>query len=141
MSCNNCNVDTKKNELKKFIDSIEDREHLHSYLIQTLHKAQGIYGYLPEDTIKFIADELGLKVPRVWSVVTFYHYFKLKPSGKHIISVCLGTACYVKGAESVLNAIKTELGIVEGETTKDKMFTLFGMRCVGACGRPVCASL
>jgi NADH:ubiquinone oxidoreductase subunit E len=103
-------------------------------LIPVLHCAQGIYGYLPEVALKRIA--LGLKKPysEVAGVVSFYSFFSTVPRGKHVIRVCLGTACYVRGGLEVLEAIKDKLGIDVGETTEDRMFSLEVARCFGACG-------
>ncbi|MHC5102081.1 MAG: NADH-quinone oxidoreductase subunit NuoE, partial [Planctomycetota bacterium] len=104
------------------------------YLIAVLHKAQALYGYLPQDVMDQVADKMQIPTAHIWGVATFYHYFNLKPVGKNIVSVCMGTACYVKGADKVLEALKRELGIKVGETTEDKLFTLQEARCLGACG-------
>ncbi len=103
-------------------------------LINILHKTQEHFGYLPAEVQQVVADCLGIPVGRVYGVVSFYSFFTMKPKGKYAISVCLGTACYVKGAEKVLDALKSELGISEGEVTEDGKFSLDVLRCVGACG-------
>jgi NADH-quinone oxidoreductase subunit E len=121
-------------ELKDYIDSKKDKAHGESYLIDILHKAQGLYGYLKKDVMDFIAEEMNVPTAHIWGVATFYHYFNLKPIGKYVISVCMGTACYVKGATDVLDAIKKELKVKVGDTTSDGMFTLQEARCLGACG-------
>jgi NADH:ubiquinone oxidoreductase subunit E len=121
-------------ELKSYIESHRDIEHPDSYLIAILHKAQELFGYLENSVMDFVAHEMDIPTAHIWGVATFYHYFNLHPVGKHIISVCLGTACYVNGANAVLQAIREELGIDIGETTGDKMFTLHEARCLGACG-------
>lgn len=121
-------------ELKKYIDTKKGKDHEESYLIDILHKAQGLYGYLTKDVMDFIAEEMSIPTAHIWGVATFYHYFNLKPIGKYVISVCLGTACYVKGAGAVLDAIKKELNVKVGDTTKDGLFTLQEARCLGACG-------
>ena len=121
-------------ELKEFMQECKHKEHPESHLIAILHKAQELHGYLDNEVMDEIALEMNIPTAHIWGVATFYHYFNLKPRGKHSISVCLGTACYVKGAEDILNTIKDELGIDFGETTEDKLFTLLEARCLGACG-------
>lgn len=118
----------------EFICEVKQGERIDSHLIATLHKVQKLYGYLRKDILRVVADELDVSFSRVWGVATFYHYFKLKPVGEHEIFVCMGTACYVKGADRVFTALKEELGVEDGETTEDKFFTLKGTRCLGACG-------
>ncbi|HPS56282.1 MAG TPA: NAD(P)H-dependent oxidoreductase subunit E [Sedimentisphaerales bacterium] len=126
--------DKKMTELKAYIASVKNRGRTDSHLIAVLHKAQEIYSYLPESVMDEIAHEMKVPTAHIWGVATFYHYFKLKAPGKHIISACLGTACYVKGAAQVLDAIKNELGIEEGGITEDGLFSLQPARCLGACG-------
>jgi NADH:ubiquinone oxidoreductase subunit E len=121
-------------ELKNYIESKKGKDHEEAYLIDILHKAQGLYGYLKRDVMDFIADEMNIPTAHIWGVATFYHYFNLKPIGKYVISVCMGTACYVKGAGDVLDAIKKELNLKVGDTTEDGLFTLQEARCLGACG-------
>jgi len=116
--------DNLMNELREYIKDRKSLEHSDSYLIDILHKAQGLYGYLTREVMDLIAVEMSIPTAHIWGVATFYHYFNLKPVGKYVISVCMGTACYVKGAGDVLDAIKKELGIEIGETTKDGIFTL-----------------
>ena len=127
-------MDEKQKELKNYIAQYLKKEDGDSYLIAVLHKAQVLYGYLPRETMEFISEEMNVPSSAIWGVATFYHYFNLVPRGKYVISVCLGTACYVKGAAEIMGAIKEELGIKEGETTKDMLFTLQEARCLGACG-------
>ncbi len=103
-------------------------------LIPVLQIAQGIYGYLPEDVLKRIALSMGKSFSEVAGVVGFYAFFSTQPRGKHVIRVCLGTACYVRGGKQVLEAMRKELGIEVGETTKDGTFSLEVARCFGACG-------
>jgi NADH-quinone oxidoreductase E subunit len=126
--------DTKRQELKDFISEYMQKDNPSSYLIAVLHKAQELYGYLARETMEFISETMNVPAANIWGVATFYHYFNLTPRGKYTISVCLGTACYVKGAGEVMEALKEELGIKEGETTKDMTFTLQEARCLGACG-------
>lgn len=103
-------------------------------LMLVLHEAQHIYGYLPAEVQKEIADGLNIPLSEVYGVATFYSQFTLTPKGKHQISVCLGTACYVKGADKVLEAIEHELHIKCGGCTPDKKFSIDSCRCVGMCG-------
>ena len=124
----------KLDQLSAFMDEVSQKEYAESYLIAVLHKAQALYGYLPQDVMDQVADKMQIPTAHIWGVATFYHYFNLKPVGKNIVSVCMGTACYVKGADKVLEALKRELGIQVGETTEDKLFTLQEARCLGACG-------
>ena len=103
-------------------------------LINILHETQKTFGYLPHEVQVLVAKKLGIPVNRVNGVVSFYTFFTEKPKGKHIVSVCLGTACYVRGAEKVLDEAKKVLGIEVGQTTPDGIFSLDSLRCVGACG-------
>jgi NADH-quinone oxidoreductase subunit E/NADP-reducing hydrogenase subunit HndA len=103
-------------------------------LINVLHKTQGEFGYLPEEVQREIAKNLGIPVAKVYGVVTFYSFFTMTPKGKHAISVCMGTACYVRDAEKVVDEVKKQLGINVGEVTADGKFSLDCLRCVGACG-------
>jgi NADH:ubiquinone oxidoreductase subunit E len=103
-------------------------------LMPTLQEAQKIFGCIPLNVQKIIAKELNESVAKINGVVTFYSQFSLTPKGKNTISVCLGTACYVKGAQGLLDAFEDELGIKNGETTKDGEYTLEATRCIGACG-------
>ncbi len=103
-------------------------------LINILHKVQGEFGYLPEEVQEVVAETLDIPVAKVYGVVSFYTFFTMKPKGKHPISVCMGTACYVRGAEKVVDELKKQLGINVGETTADGMYSLDCLRCVGACG-------
>jgi len=99
-----------------------------------LHKAQELFGYLEDDLLLFIAYKLKLPASRVYGVATFYHFFTLKPKGKHTCVVCMGTACYVRGAAKVLAAIEEQARIKSGETTPDNEVSLLTARCIGACG-------
>lgn len=103
-------------------------------LINILHESQHLLGYLPEEVQRIIAHKLNIPVSKVYGVVTFYAFFTMTPKGKYPISVCLGTACYVRGSEKLLDEIKRILGIEVGETTPDGKFSLDCLRCVGACG-------
>lgn len=118
-------------ELDVFIDSLETKK---GSLISVLHKAQGIFGYLPREIQEYVAEKLNESLANVYGVVSFYSFFTMVPKGEHAVSVCMGTACYVRGAEKVLDEIKRELGIGVGETTTDGLFSIDALRCVGACG-------
>jgi NADH:ubiquinone oxidoreductase subunit E len=117
-------------ELKKII---EEKKKLQNPLIEILHKAQELFGYLPMEVQVFIANEMDIPVSKIFGVVTFYNAFTMKPRGKYVINVCEGTACFVKGAKRLISMISDELGIQMGETTPDKKFTMTSVRCVGAC--------
>jgi NADH-quinone oxidoreductase subunit E/NADP-reducing hydrogenase subunit HndA len=103
-------------------------------LINVLHKAQGIFGYLPAEVQEVVAREMRVSVAKVYGVVTFYSFFTMTPKGRHPISICTGTACYVRGAEKVLDEFKKRLNIKVGETSPDGKYSLSCLRCVGACG-------
>ena len=103
-------------------------------LINILHSTQEHFGYLPAEVQEVIAAETGIPVAKIYGVVTFYSFFTMTPKGKHPISICMGTACYVRGAEKVLDEFKKVLGLQVGQTTKDGKFSLSSLRCVGACG-------
>lgn len=124
-------LDAKKlNELDGYIETIEDKE---GHLIAILHRAQSLFGYLPKELQVYIAKKTGVATAKIYGVVTFYSFFTMKPRGKHTISCCMGTACFVKGAERILEAIKDELGIEIGQMTDDGMFMLEQVHCLGAC--------
>ncbi|HPT13557.1 MAG TPA: NAD(P)H-dependent oxidoreductase subunit E [Bacteroidales bacterium] len=103
-------------------------------LINVLHKAQHLFGYLPAEVQEVIAKELKTSVAHIYGVVSFYSFFTMTPKGEHPISICMGTACYVRGAEKVLDEFKRILKVKVGETTADGKFSLSCLRCVGACG-------
>jgi len=118
-------------ELEDFINSLPSKD---GALIEVLHKAQHIFGYLPKEVQTFVANKLNLPISKVYGVVTFYSFFTTEPRGKNVINVCMGTACFVRGAGDVLREFEKELGIKSGQTTEDMKFTLGSLRCVGACG-------
>jgi len=125
---------TKKDEfkqLKEYMESIKDSK---GVLMQTLHKAQEIFGYLPIEVQKFISQEMDIPLAEIYGVATFYTQFSIEPKGKHKIGVCLGTACYVKGSQIILDKLSKELNIKVGTTTEDNLFTLEATRCLGCCG-------
>lgn len=121
-------------EVVAFIDRCKTQPHTESQLISVLHKLQGINGHLGRDQLDAVAQLLQIPTAKVTGVATFYHFFRLQPRGRFIISVCLGTACYVKGAERVVQKLRDELGIDFGQTTSDGMFSLEASRCLGTCG-------
>ncbi len=121
----------KFDELHGYIESLETQE---GALIHVLHRAQEIFTYLPLEVQLYIARQLDLPAAEVFGVVSFYSYFTTKPVGKHTISVCMGTACFVRGSEAVFKAFKEELGIQPGEISPDGLFSIKDVRCIGACG-------
>ena len=118
-------------ELKKVIEASLDDP---GAVMPVLQKAQDIYGYLPIEVQKIVADGLGMPLEEVYGVATFYSQFSLSPKGEYAISVCLGTACYVKGAAKILESLSEQLGIGADECTEDGKFSLSACRCIGACG-------
>ena len=103
-------------------------------LIPIMQKAQELFGYLSFETMELISERLDVPVSEIYGVATFYALFSLTPKGEHVISVCMGTACYVKGAAAVLEEVKSQLGINSGETTPDGKFSIQDTRCLGCCG-------
>jgi len=123
--------ESKLAELKAICKSFNNEK---GELINVLHKTQSVFGYLPAEVQEVVAKELNCSVAHVYGVVSFYSFFTMLPRGEHPISICLGTACYVRGAEKVLDEFKRALKIQVGETTADGKFSLSCLRCVGACG-------
>ena len=121
-------------EIVAYIEKCAHDENAHSHLIGVLHKVQGHFGYLGREQLDAVAQLLQVPTAKVTGVATFYHFFRLEPRGRFVINVCLGTACYVKGAERIADRLKDELGIQFGETTTDGMFSLEATRCLGTCG-------
>lgn len=124
---------TKEQE-RELEELIREHENEKGALIPVLQKAQEIYGYLPVEVQKIIAERMGIPLEEVYGVVSFYSQFSLNPKGKYAISVCLGTACYVKGSQQILDRLSRRLGIGPGEVTPDGKFSLDATRCLGACG-------
>ncbi|MDJ0706849.1 MAG: bidirectional hydrogenase complex protein HoxE [Leptolyngbyaceae cyanobacterium MO_188.B28] len=114
--------------------TLKRNRHQPDALIEVLHKAQESFGYLEEGVLRYIARQLKLPLSRVYGVASFYHLFNLEPSGAHRCIVCLGTACYVKGAGQILEQLETTLQVKVGETTPDGQISLLSARCLGACG-------
>ncbi|MFU0800839.1 MAG: NADH-quinone oxidoreductase subunit NuoE [Xylanivirga thermophila] len=121
----------KFEELQKVVEEYKGSE---GPLMPILHKAQEIFGCIPLEVQNYIAESLDIPITDIYGVVTFYSQFTLKPSGKYRVAVCLGTACYVKGAQKILDELTNVLGITVGDTTSDGKFTLDATRCLGACG-------
>ena len=131
MGCNCCGTDPMVQKLDQIIAKHKDTK---GGLIPVLHEAQELYGYLPMAVQKQIAEGLGIALADVYGVVTFYTQFSLNPKGKYKVSVCLGTACYDKGAGPIFDKISQILKIKSGECTEDMVFSLDACRCIGACG-------
>ena len=120
-------------EIVAFIESCTADENASSHLISVLHKVQSHFGYLGREQMDAVAQLLQVPASKVTGVATFYHFFRLEPRGRFIINVCLGTACYVKGADKLIARLSDDLGVHLGETTKDQMFSLESARCLGTC--------
>ena len=118
----------------ELLDFIREKKNDKGALMPILQKAQEIYGYLPVEVQKIISDNTGIPLEKIYGVVTFYAQFSLQPKGEYTISVCLGTACYVKGSGDIFDKLQEMLGISGGECTEDGKFSLEACRCIGACG-------
>jgi NADH-quinone oxidoreductase subunit E len=129
-----CGQETEEEKRARVVEVVDDLKSRNASLIQILHVVQGVYGYLPLDIQQVVAERLDLPLSEVYGVTTFYSYFSTQPRGEYTISVCLGTACYVRGAMDNLKRLSQMLGVEPGETTKDRKFSLQVMRCIGACG-------
>ncbi|MEG1501047.1 MAG: NAD(P)H-dependent oxidoreductase subunit E [Clostridiales bacterium] len=119
---------------KQLKDFMVDHKEQKGALMPVLQKAQEIYGYLPIEVQKMVSDVLGISLEEIYGVVTFYSQFSLNPKGRYTLSVCLGTACYVKGSGDIFDRASKILGIKSGECTEDGLFSLEACRCIGACG-------
>jgi NADP-reducing hydrogenase subunit HndA len=124
---------TKEQE-EKLLKAIDENIGLQGALIPILHEAQEIYGYLPFEVQKIISEKTGTPLADIYGVVTFYSQFTLSPKGEYKIAVCLGTACYVKGAGDIIDKIKDKIKLEVGECSEDGKFSLDATRCIGACG-------
>jgi NADH:ubiquinone oxidoreductase subunit E len=123
-----------KEKMEKLEAIILQHKEQQGALIPILHETQELFGYIPEEAQKKISEVLNIPVAEIYGVATFYSRFTLNPRGQHIISVCLGTACYVKNSKGVLERLEEELNVKTGSTTEDKKFTLEATRCLGCCG-------
>ena len=130
----NCAKETDQEKYERIEQVIQEYKGKEGSLIQILHMAQGIYGYMPLELQQFIAEKLNMSLSEVSGVVTFYSYFSVKPKSKYSIRVCMGTACYVRGGKKIVEKFQEILGVGVGETTPDGKFSLEVMRCIGACG-------
>ena len=129
-----CGCDGKDEREEKVLSIIKECKYDKSQLMHILNETQNIYGYIPMKAQKIISEQLGISMAEIYGVITFYSRFSLEPKGKYNIAVCLGTACYVKGSQSILDKVKEILGIDVGQVTADGKFSLEATRCVGACG-------
>lgn len=127
-------VELRPDQVEKIHSICDSFGNQEGELINVLHKCQGTFGYLPAEVQEVIAEKMEIPAAKVYGVVTFYSFFTMIPKGKHPISICTGTACYVRGAETVLAEFKKQLEIEVGETSQDGLFSLSCLRCVGACG-------
>lgn len=127
-------IDISVKDMEIVQNIIKDFEISERSLVPILQRANNTYNYLPESVLRYIADQLNMPLSMVCRIATFYNAFSLEPRGKHIITICLGTACHVKGAERIAATFESELGIKRGTTTKDMIFTLEAVRCIGCCG-------
>ena len=119
----------------RMVDATMRRVGHHSRgLIETLHTVQEAFGYLDQEALRYVAVSLRVPLSRAYGVATFYHFFTLKPAGEHTCVVCMGTACYIKGAPQLLGAVQRDLRIAPGETTADRKVSLLTARCLGSCG-------
>jgi len=134
----NCKCGNSEKNLEKYLEPLteilENFEKKEKDLIPVLQKAQNVYGYLPKEVIVEVGNQLGLSFVEVYGVITFYSQFHLEPRGKNIIRVCMGTACHVRGGDQILEKLKSQFKIEDGETTEDLQFTLETVACIGACG-------
>jgi NADP-reducing hydrogenase subunit HndA len=130
----NCCCTIADERLQKLQEIIDKYKHTRGALIPVLHEAQELFGYLPVGVQKAVSEGLNIPLTEIYGVVTFYTQFSLKPKGRFKIQVCLGTACYVKGAGAILDKFKEKLGINVGDCTEDGKFSLDACRCIGACG-------
>ena len=127
-------IELRKDQIDKIEEICQSFHYEHGELINVLHRCQEEFGYLPAEIQEVVADKMKVSEAKIYGIVTFYSFFTMIPKGKYPISICTGTACYVRGAENVLAEFKKELDIEVGETTEDGNFSLNCLRCVGACG-------
>ncbi|HEY8892263.1 MAG TPA: NADH-quinone oxidoreductase subunit NuoE [Clostridium sp.] len=130
--CSECGENDIRYE--KVRDIAKEFKVMKGALIPVLHEVQKLFGYLPEEALRIVAEEINIPMSEIYGVSTFYSQFTLEPKGEHIIKVCLGTACYVKGSQDILERLSSVLEVEVGKTTSDGKFTLEAARCLGACG-------
>ena len=133
MSCEKACTGVMQYDYEELDKALETYGSAEGSIITILQKAQDIYGYLPREVIEYIAAAMRLKTAKVYGVATFYTQFRFEPVGKYLIMLCMGTACHVNGAKMIEDAISDELGIADGETTPDNLFTLNNVACIGCC--------
>jgi bidirectional [NiFe] hydrogenase diaphorase subunit len=125
---------SKDDDRRAMLEKVmKEHDYQEAALLEILHKAQELYGYLSKDLLMELSGSLNLPPSHVFGVATFYSYFKFKPLGEHLVTSCLGTACYVKGVEEIIQAIEREFNFKRGESTADGKLSLFVTRCIGAC--------
>jgi NADH:ubiquinone oxidoreductase subunit E len=129
--CENPSQYNPYQQLDRYIDNLPYKK---ENLIAILHHAQQLFGYLPDKVQRHIAQKLDIPSAKVYGVVSFYSFFTMKPRGKHVVNVCMGTACFVRGSEKLQQELEKQLGIKTGQTTEDDFFSLDSLRCIGACG-------
>ena len=130
--CSECGgIDIRLEKIKEITEKFKEMK---GALIPALHEVQKLYGYLPEEALQVVSKDLDIPMSEIYGVSTFYSQFTLEPKGEHIIKVCLGTACYVKGAQDIIERLSSVLEVEVGKTTSDGKFTLEAARCLGACG-------
>ncbi len=129
--CGNCTCQGNLDEVRKVVQKLKN---VKGGLIPIMHEVQKIYGFLEEEALQVVSEELEIPMAEIYGVATFYSQFSLEPKGKHIIRVCLGTACYVRGSQAILDKICGELKVEVGKTTEDGKFTVEAARCLGSCG-------
>jgi len=133
MSCEKGCAGAMRYDYAELDKALEEYGNIEGSLITILQKAQDIYGFLPREVIEYIAGAMRIKSAKVYGVATFYTQFRFEPVGKHLILLCMGTACHVNGAKMIEEALCDELGILDGETTLDGLFTLNNVACIGCC--------
>lgn len=133
MNAHTCNCEQNRIDSGKIDSIVKAHERKQASLIPVLQEVQAEYGYLPEAAMEAVGGSLNLSVTQIFAVVTFYKQFRLTPQGEHLIKVCHGTACHVAGAEGLSVALRQDLGVEDGETTKDRKFTLESVACLGCC--------
>ncbi|WP_081957388.1 NADH-quinone oxidoreductase subunit NuoE [Paenibacillus sp. FSL R7-0273] len=132
--CSNSTIAEADRKLEQIKLAIDQFKQMKGALIPVLHEVQDVYGFLPEPVLQVVSAELDLPMSEIYGVASFYHFFSLTPKGEHVIHVCMGTACYIKGAQGILDRLSTELKVPVQGTTEDDKFTLEATRCLGACG-------
>lgn len=131
--CSDCNIENDE-RMNLVVNITKKYKEVNGALIPVLHEVQKLFGYLPEPALKLVSEGLNISMSEIYGVSTFYSHFTLEPKGEHIIRVCLGTACYVKGSQDIIEKLCAQLDVEVGKTTKDGKFTIEAARCLGGCG-------